>query len=370
MKRRKFMTGAAAAGVTAAGLASTLSKPAIAQDVTELSFTTPWPAGLPGLATAVDRIAADVEAMSGGSLKLQIFRAGELNPSTQILETIQSGGSDTGLDPSYWHVGITNDLGFFTAVPFGLTATEHNAWIQFGGGQELWDEVYRDFGQKALLAGNTANQTMGWFKQPLTSVADLDGLKFRIPGFGGQVMAKFGVVPQTLGPGDTTAALEAGTIDGGEFVGPMLDEIIGFYRVAPVMHWPGFHEPGAALGFYTALPVWEGLSSEHKAIVSAATLAANDSTPAEINAGSIPALRRLIQDHGVQTVQLPDDVLQAFVNGSGELMQEIIEAGSERTRRIADSWLKFRKDAITWMQISDQGFTNARVLDYQYPDGI
>ena len=204
----------------------------------------------------------------------------------------------------------------------------------------------------------------------MTSLADLDGLKFRIPGFGAQVMAKFGVIPQTLGAGETTAALEAGTIDGGEFVGPLLDEIIGFYRVAPIMHWPGFHEPGPALGLYTHLNVWEGLSSEFKAIIEAAALAENDATPAEINAGSIPALRRLVQDHGVKTVRLPDEVLQGFGNASGELVEELVEAGTERTRRIADSWLRFRADAITWMQISDQGFTNARLLDYEYPTSI
>ena len=368
MKRRKFLTGAATAGVAVAA-ASSFPKPSIAQDVKELNFTGAFPKGLPGIGTGQVRIQERINTMSGGSLKANFFAGGELNPPTEILQTVQSGAADIGLDPAYWHVNLTNDLGFFTAVPFGLTISEQNAWIQFGGGQAFYDEVYADFDQKPFLAGNTGNQTFGWFPKPLTQLSDLQGLKMRIPGFGGQVMAKLGVIPQFLATSDIAPALEAGTIDAAEFVGPAIDEILGFQKVVKFMHWPGFQEPGPALTLAVNLSTWGGLSDEHKTIIETAALAENSAMPAEINAGSVAALTRMIQNDGVQSVRVPEEILVALGNASGELVEEIIDTGTERTKRLAAHWLSFRDKAIPWAAASDQGFWNMRALDYSYPTG-
>lgn len=371
MKRRQFMTGAAAAGVAATAAASSLSKPAIAQDRVEWQFTTPWPRGFPGLGTGVQRIADSVAAMSGGSFTLNLFGAGELNPPLQVFDTVQAGGAQSGHDAAYWHLGVDPALVFFTTVPFGMTANEHNAWIRFGGGQVLWDELYAKFGLKGFLAGNSNSQMMGWFKKEINSVEDFRGLKMRIPGLGGTVLAKFGLVPTNLPGGEILPALQAGTLDAAEWVGPYNDLAFGIYQGASNYYWPGFHEMSATLAFTANISEWEALSSEHKAIIEAATAMENETMMAEFNAGSPGALRELVTEKGAILRRLNNEILVAVGNASGEVLRESIETMDDLGKQIADSWLRFRAATIPWTQIADQGAANVRGLQgYSYPTSV
>ena len=370
MKRREFMAGAATAGVAAAA-ASALPKPAIAQDRVEWNFTTPWPRGFPGLGTGVQRIAQTVDDLSGGRFVLNLLAAGELNPPLQVFDTVRAGGSQSGHDAAYWHLGVDPALVFFTTVPFGMTANEHNAWIREGGGQELWDDLYAKFDQKPFLAGNSNSQMMGWFNREINSVADFQGLKMRIPGLGGTVLSKFGLIPTNLPGGEILPALQAGTLDAAEWVGPYNDLAFGIYQGATFYYWPGFHEMHASLTFTANLSEWQGLSSENKAIIEAATAKENEHMMAEFNAGSPGALRTLVTEKGAQLRRLNNETLVELGNASGEVLRESIETMDDDGKEIASSWLRWRAQSIPWTQIADQGAANVRGLDgYDYPPDI
>jgi TRAP-type mannitol/chloroaromatic compound transport system substrate-binding protein len=368
IQRRQFLTKAAAAG-TAAVAASTLPKPAIAQERMEWKMVTSWPKGLPGLATGAERLAQRITDLSGGRLSVKVYAAGELVPALQVLDAVSSGTAEMGHDASYYHIGKAPAAGFYTAVPFGMTAQELNGWVYYGGGQELWDELYAPFGVKAFLAGNTGVQLGGWFRKEIKSAADLRGLKFRMPGQGGQVLTRLGVTVVTLPGGEIFQNLQSGAIDGTEWVGPYNDLSLGFYKVAKFYYWPGFHEPGSGLQCTINKAKWDALSPDLQRVVQTACAAENDLMLAEFNGRSGPALATLVREHGVQLRQFPKAVLQAYGKASGELMQEVYDKGDEITKKICASYFKFRKDAMAWTRIGDQAYANARLLEFKYPEG-
>ncbi len=368
MKRRKFITGAAAAGVTAVA-ASSLPKPAISQGLREWRMVTSWPKGLPGLATGAQRVADRIGTMSDGRLTVKVFAGGELVPALQVFDGVAGGTAELGHDASYYHLGKTQALAFYTAVPYGLTANELNAWVHWGGGQELWDEVMAEFGLKSFLSGNTGVQMAGWFRKEINSVADLNGLKFRMPGLGGQVLQRLGSTVVVLPGAEIFPSLQSGAIDGTEWVGPYNDLSLGFHQVAKFYYWPGFHEPGSGLQLTVNKAEFDGLPADLKAIVEAAASAENDVMLAEFNARSGPSLAELVNTHGVQLRQMPNDVMTAIGTESGNLMQEIVDDGDAMTKKVATSYLQFRRQALNWTRISDQGYTNARLLPFDYPRG-
>lgn len=368
MKRRKFITGAAAAGVTAVA-ASSLPKPALSQGLRQWRMVTSWPKGLPGLGTGVERLAKRVGDMTDGRLTIEVFAAGELVPALQVLDGVSGGTANAGHDASYYHLGKSQGFAFFTSVPYGMTANELNAWVKWGGGQELWDELNAEFGVKAFLAGNTGVQMAGWFRKEINGVADFNGLKFRMPGLGGQVLQRLGATVVVLPGGEVFPSLQSGAIDGTEWVGPYNDLALGFHQITKFYYWPGFHEPGSGLQFTINKEEFDDLPSDLQAIVEAAAAAENDIMLAEFNARSGPALTTLLREHGVQLRRMPNEVMTAIGTESGQLMQEIVDGGDAMTKKIAASYLAFRREQLRWTRISDQGYTNTRALPFEYPRG-
>jgi TRAP-type mannitol/chloroaromatic compound transport system substrate-binding protein len=367
MKRRLFLSGAGLAA--GAALASSLPKPAIAQDKIEWKMVTSWPRGLPGLATGAERLADRIGKLSGGRLTIKVFAGGELVPALGCFDAVKQGTADMAHDAAYYHIDKEPAAGFFTAVPFGMTADELNGWVYFGGGQELWDELFAKHGIKAFLAGNTGVQMGGWFRKEIKSVKDLQGLKFRMPGQGGDALAKLGVTVVQLSGQDIFSNLQSGTIDGAEWIGPYNDLSLGFYKITKMYYWPGFHEPGSALQCMVNKQKFDALPEDLKQIIAAACAAENDIMLAEFNGRSPAALATLVNEHKVQLMQFPKDVVTAFGNASGQVMQDVLDKGDDLTKRIAKSYFKFLKDAKAYTKVTEAAYTAARALKFRYPEG-
>ena len=368
MKRRKFLTGAGlAAG--AATLSSTLPSPAIAQDRLEWRMVTAWPKGLPGLGTGAERLAERITKASDGRLNIKVFAAGELVSPFGCFDAVSQGQAEMAHDSSSYAIDKLPAAGFFNAMPMGLTAGEFNGWVYFGGGQELWDELYAAANVKPFLAGNTGTQMGGWFRKPINSVADLKGLKFRTMGHGAQALAKLGVEIVPLPNGEIFANLQSGAIDGAEWVGPYNDLSLGFYKITKLYYWPGFHEPCSAVQCIINKGKFESLPDELKQIVAACCSAENDLMLAEFNGRSPAALTSLVSEHGVELRQFPRDVLVAFGQASAEVLEDLLERGDDITRQIASSYLRFRQDAMRYTKISEAAFTDARQHKFEFPKG-
>jgi TRAP-type mannitol/chloroaromatic compound transport system substrate-binding protein len=308
-----------------------------------------------------------VAALSDNRLTIRIFGGGELVPAFGGFDAVASGTAQLAHDPAYYHMARAPALAFYTTVPFGLTATELDAWVNFGGGQKLWEKLLAPFGLIAFHAGNTGHQMAGWFRREINAVADLKGLRYRMPGQGGQALAKLGVVVSNIPAGEIFGALQSGALDGTEWVGPYNDLTLGFHQVAKFYYWPGFHEPGAAVECLVNKAAYDALPKDLQTILRVACTAENNLVLSEYTARSLPALDTLVRRHGVQLRQMPRDVLVAEGTAAGEVMQDMIDRGDALTREIADSYLKFRKAVIPYTRIGDQAFLNARVLNFPYP---
>ena len=365
MRRRDFIkraTGAAGAIVAAA---SGLPKPAIAKDRKELKLVTSWPRDFPGLGTTAKRLARRISDMSGGRYTVKLFAGGELVQPLDCLDAVQHGTADLYHSAEYYYQNKTKAFNFFAAIPFGLSAGEMNAWIYHGGGQELWNELGRRNGIKPLMAGNTGSQMGGWFRREIESLADFKGLRMRIPGLGGAVLAKLGGKVVNINGAEVYGALKSGTLDASEWVGPWNDLAMGFYKVADFYYYPGFHEPGTVLSFGLNATFWDSLGPGDKAMFEAAAAAENDITLAEYTARNATALEVLIDTHGVELMRYPNEVLRAIGHAAGEVVLESTEA-DPLAKRIYDSYIEFRAKAIGWSKRSDQAFWNARLLPFKY----
>ena len=364
MKRRDFLKNAATAGIAGAA-ATTLAAPAIAQNVRELKMVTTWPKNFPGLGTSAQRLADNITAISGGSLSVKVYAAGELVPPFESFDAVSNGTADMYHGAEYYWQGKSKAFNFFAAVPFGLTATEMNAWIHHGGGQQLWDELSSGFNIKPFMAGNTGVQMGGWYNKEINSLNDYKGLKIRMPGLGGEVLRRIGAAAVSLPGGEIFPALQSGAIDATEWVGPWNDLAFGFYKVTKYYYYPGFHEPGTTLGSAMNLKVWESLSADHKAMVSTAMAAENSISLAEFNAKNGDALNTLRSEHGVELRKFDDETLKAIGEASGSVVREAAES-DEITKKVFNSFNDFRKKSIAWSKISDQAYWNARILPFKY----
>jgi len=367
--RRKFLRAAGVAAAGTAVAAASFPAPAIAQGKHEWKMVTSWPKGLPGLGTGAERLANKITELSEGKITVQFFAGGELVPPLEVFDAVADGTADIGHDASYYHIKKSPATAFFTAVPMGMIATEMNAWIYWGGGQELWEELYDPFGLIAFPAGNTGCQMGGWFRKEIKSPDDLKGLKFRMPGLGGLALQKLGATVVLLPGSEIYQNLQSGAIDGTEWVGPYNDLSLGFFQVAPFYYWPGFHEPGSVLECVINKSKFMELSKELQDLVRGCCQSENDYMLAEFNGRSAPALQKLVSEHGVKLRQFPRSVLEAFGNASGEVLEELVADGDAITKKVANSFFTFRDQIKVWTRISDQGFTNARLLDYTYPKG-
>ena len=316
MERRKFLKGAAlGAGATA------LATPAIAQGGKTLTIVSTWPRDFPGLGTSAQRLAARIAQLSDGALNVEYFAAGERVGAFDSFDEVASGNAQAYIAADYYWTGKHPGFAFFTSVPFGMTTPEWNAWIKFGGGQQLWDEVSGEFGLKALACGSTGTQAGGWFNKEINSADDLKGLKMRIPGLGGQVMSKLGVSTVSLPGSQIYENLVSSAIDATEWVGPYNDYFMKFYEAAKYYYAAGMHEPGGGLAFGMNKAWYDGLTDFEKAVIEAACNEEHAASHEELIAKNGEYLSKLVDEQGVVIREFDDEVWDAF----GEAAEEVFE---------------------------------------------
>ena len=352
MKRRDILK----VGTIAAAAASTLAAPAIAQSSPQINWrlTSSFPKSLDTIFGTAVTFAKALSDATDGKFQLQTFAAGEIVPPLAALDAVQTGAVECAQTPTYFYYGKDPTLAIGTGLPFGINARLQNAWWTFGGGSELINTSLAKFNTVGLLMGNSGCQMGGWFRKEINTVEDLKGLKFRIGGIGGQVLARLGVVPQQIGGGDVYPALERGTIDAAEFVGPYDDEELGLQRVAKYYYYPGFWEGGAMLHLCINKEKWESLPKHYQAIVKQAAEYANNWMLAKYDAVNAPALKRLIAG-GTVLKAFPLPVMDAAWDASHALYAEL-SAKDPHFKTTYDSLIAFRTEQYPWWQIGEHFF--------------
>ena len=326
-------------------------------------LVTTWPKNLPGLGTAPETFARMVGEMSGGRLTVRVYGAGEVVPAMGVFDAVSGGVAQVGHGASYYWKGKIPASVFFTAVPFGMTAQEMNGWLHYGGGEALWRETYAPFGVVPFAGGSTGVQMAGWFNRELTSAADLNGLKMRIPGLAGEVFSAAGGTAVNIPGGDIYTSMQTGVIDAVEWVGPYNDAALGLQEVAGYYYYPGWHEPGAMLEFIVNREALLSLPEDLQAIVRYAARATNQDMLDEFTARNNASLQRLVDKHGTAVRALPDDVIDALYRNSRIVMQRFIE-GDAMARKVYQSYKRFHDDVRTYHRISEQGYINVRSRVY------
>jgi TRAP-type mannitol/chloroaromatic compound transport system substrate-binding protein len=302
---------------------------------------------------AVD-VARRVAEITGGKFEISVFAAGEIVPPLQVLDAVQNGTVQAGHTGAYYYFGKDPTFAFGTAVPFGLNARQHNAWMYYGGGLELMRELWASYNIIQFPSGNTGAQMGGWFRREVRTVADLKGLKIRIAGLGGVVFSRLGAVPQQIGGPDIYPALEKGTIDAAEWVGPYDDEKLGFHKVAPHYYYPGWWEGGPALDLIVNLQAWQALPKPYQAAIEAAAAEANLHMLAKYDAGNTAAMKRLLAQ-GVQLHAYPPEVLRAAYLAATQYYEETA-AKNPRFAKVYASMRAFRNEVVPWHSLADGRF--------------
>jgi len=356
--RRSVIKGAA---VGAAAAATSFSSTAISQDKFRWKMVTTWPKNFPGLGTGAQRIADSITEMSDGRLIVKLYAAGELVPAFEAFDAVREGKAEMSHDASYYWVAKHKAFPFFCTVPGGLTVQEHNAWIYYGGGQELWDELCKGFGLRAFLAGGSGIQMGGWFQKEIRSADDIKGIKMRIPGFGAEVINRMGGTAVNLPGGEIMPALQSGVIDATEWVGPWNDLAFGFYKIAKYYYGPGFHEPNSALECLVNLDAYNALPKDLQAIVSHACKAENVGMVSEFTAANSASQTVLVDEHEVQIRHFPDDVVRTAFSLAGEVVAETATFDA-LAKKIYERWSHFRGEAIARGPYAEQGYMNNRAL--------
>ncbi len=356
MKRRDFIKTAGAGGLLA-GLAAGEAQAARARY--RWKMVTTWPKNFPGLGTGAEKLARLITHMSGGRIRVKVYGAGELVPPFEVFDAVSRGTAQMGHGAAYYWKGKNPAFQFFSTVPFGLTAEEMNGWLFHGGGLALWQEAYAPFGLVPFPAGNTGVQMAGWFNKRIERLADLQGLKMRIPGLGGEVLKRAGGTPVNLPGGELFTALKSGAIDATEWVGPYNDLAFGLYKAAKYYYYPGWHEPGTTLECIVNKQAFDALPADLKNIVAQACAAVNNDMLAEYAARNGEALQTLVEEHGVQVLRLPDEVLARLRTLSDEVVAEL--AGrDEFARKVFDSYRGYRDRVRAWSELSQRSYLNAR----------
>lgn len=358
MERRQFLTGAAVSGAAVA--ASAFPKPAIAQGRMEWRMVTTWPKNFPGLGVGAARLAQRITEMSDGRLTVKVYSGGELVPPLESLDAVIRGGAEMSHSAAYYWQGKTKALNFFTGVPFGFTANEISAWVRYLGGQEVWDEVYAQFGVKGFLSGQTGTQAGGWFKKDLTGVADIQGLKFRTPGLGGEVWKRMGATVVVLAAGEIFQALQSGALDAAEFVGPYNDLALGFYQVTKNYYFPSFIEPGLATELTVNKAKYDALPKDLQRIVEHAAQSDYEQVTADFYANDPRALDTLVNKHGVQVKTFPDEIVKAGATAAKEVMAELRAGGDPLVTKVMDSYAEAYKKLKDYQRITDKAYMQAR----------
>jgi TRAP-type mannitol/chloroaromatic compound transport system substrate-binding protein len=351
MDRRKFLKNA---GVAAgAGVATTVAAPAIAQSQPTIKWrlTSSFPKSLDTIYGGAEVMANRLRAITGGKFDIRVFAGGEIVPGLQALDAVQQGTVEICHTCSYYYVGKDKTFGFGTSIPFGMNPRQMNAWLYYGGGQKLLDEFYANYNVISFAGGNTGAQMGGWFRKEIKTLEDVKGLKMRIAGLGGAVFERLGAVPQQIAGGDIYPALEKGTIDAAEFVGPYDDEKLGFFKVAKHYYYPGWWEPGPTIHFFVNKKEWDKLPKEYQEAFQAAAYEANVTMLAEYDHKNPPSLSRLLSQ-GVKLQKYPDAVMEAAYKASMELYAEEA-AKNPAFKKIWTEYDKYRKTQNAWFSVAD-----------------
>ncbi len=355
MDRRSFLKNTALGGSAAA--ATSLAAPAYAQGNRTLTLVTTWGRGLAGVHDSAQRCADSITAMTDGQLTVDLKAAGELVGAFEVFDAVTSGQADMYHGADYYFVGQHPGYAFFTAVPFGMTAQELVNWYYQDGGHELHDELGQIFGLKSFLGGNTGAQAGGWFSKEINSPEDFQGLKFRMPGLGGQALGKLGASVQNLPGAEVYQALASGAIDGTEWIGPWADEKAGFQEITKIYYTAGFHEPGAGLSLAFNREVFESLTPAQQKICEIAAGESHQHNLSQFLSENGSALQRL-QSGGVTVREFPDSVWDAFGAASQEVLNE--NMGDELFKRIYDSAMASMKSSSGWLTKSEGAYRTQR----------
>ncbi len=366
MDRRKLLKALAIGGAGATLVACDKKESSAAQSATtgktyNWKMVTTWPPNFPVFQVGVEKFADDIKTMSGGRLNIKVYAGGELVPPLQSFDAVSQGTVEMGHGAAYYWAGKIPAAQFFTAVPFGMNAQGMNAWFYGGGGIKLWQEIYAPYGIVPLPMGNTGVQMGGWFRKKINTIADLKGLKMRIPGLGGKVMAKAGVNPVLMSGGEIYTALERGTIDATEWVGPYHDLRLGLYRAAKYYYYPGWHEPGPTLELNINKKAWETLPKDLQLIVETAAASSNLWMLSEFEARNLEALKTLKSKYKVKTYAYPDAVIKKLHQFTTEVLNE--EASKDKVfKRVYAAYEKFRSGNDAWSEISEAAYARAKRL--------
>jgi TRAP-type mannitol/chloroaromatic compound transport system substrate-binding protein len=348
MERRSFLKKAAVGASVGA-----VAVPALAQTQPTINWrlASSFPKSLDTIFGAAETFTKRVAQLTNGKFNIRIFASGEIVPGLQVMDAVQAGTVEIGHSASYYYFGKDPAFAFDCAVPFGLTSRQQTAWFDQGGGRALTREFFKDYGIVNFLGGNTGTQMGGWFRKEVKSVKDLNGVKMRIGGFAGKVMQRLGLVPQQIAGGDIYPALEKGTIDAAEWVGPYDDEKLGFFKVAPFYYTPGWWEAGPQLSFYVGIKEWEKLPKEYQAAVEAASYEAHVVMQAEYDAKNPAALARLIKN-GVKLRAFSKEIMDACYKAATDVMEEEA-AKNAKFKKIYEPWKRFRQDQNQWFSVAE-----------------
>jgi len=353
---RRQLVSTGAAGAIAAVAAPHAAR---AQPQRRWRMVTSWPRRLPGPGMSAERIAARIASLSGGRLQITVQAAGEVVPAFEVLDAVGGGVAEMGHTAAFYWQGKQPATAFFTTVPFGLTPNEHVAWVDAGGGQALWDELYAPFGVKPFMGGNTGVCMGGWFRRELNELGDLRGLTIRALGLGGEVYRRLGATPQTTSPGEILTSLQSGVLDAAEFVGPGTDIALGLYRVATLYYGPGFNKPNGTGECIIALRAWESLDAEMRAIIAHACAAEAAYALAEMERLNAEALAAMVERYHVRLKTFPPDLVTAARAQATDILGELGERNAS-ARKIRDSYVSFRDRIGNWSRISLQAVLAAR----------
>ncbi len=360
MKRREFIKKTSTSGLLVGGL---LTAAPVVHAGTKIKWkmVTTWPKNFPGLGTGANNLAHLITEMSGGRLQVKVYGAKELVPAFEVFDAVSRGTAQMGHGAAYYWKGKVASGQFFAAVPFGMNAQEMNAWLYYGGGEKLWQDLYQRFNIIPAAAGNTGVQMGGWFNKEINAVADLKGLKMRIPGLGAEVLKRAGGTPVSLPGGEIYTSLQSGAIDATEWVGPYNDLAFGLYKAAKYYYYPGWHEPGSVLEALVNKKAYEDLPKDLQSIVMNACKIVNTDMLAEYTARNNAALHTLVSKHKVQLRPFPDEVLKKLAQLSEEVVSDVA-AKDKDAQKIYQSFSAFREQAMAWHKVSEQAFLRAREL--------
>jgi TRAP-type mannitol/chloroaromatic compound transport system substrate-binding protein len=349
VKRRDVLT----AGLALTGGAAALATPAIAQSTPNIRWrlTSSFPKSLETIYGGGEFFAERVSKLTDGKFTIRVFAAGDIVPAFQALDAVQQGTVEICHTATYYYVGKDFTMGFGTALPFGLTTRQQNAWMYHGGGVDIMNEFLKEYGVIGFPAGNTGAQMGGWFRNEVKTMDDFKGLKMRIPGLGGQVMARIGAVPQALPGGDIYPALERGAIDATEWVGPHDDEKLGLYKVAKHYYYPGWWEPCSMYHVLINQAKWDGLPKQYQEAIISAAREANLDMVAEYDAKNRLALVRL-KSAGVQFHKFSENIMEGCYKAASELYDEQA-AKNAKFKKIYDEWKKFRAEEAQWFALAE-----------------